>query len=84
MGLDTQITIICDVLAKLDHQTENYTDSWRPFCFLAIKKIPQGCQAGTRLNLTQDGSEITNQPKKFILATMHAYLRFRWTMNSGP
>ena len=40
-----------------------------------IKKIPQGCQAGTLLILIQDSPEMKNPQKNFIIETKHALVQ---------
>ena len=53
MEVDTKIVFLGGLEAKISSVA---------ILLLASKKIPQGCQAGIRLILSQEWSKMTNQP----------------------
>ena len=73
--VDTKIVSLCGLEAKILPKIDISVHRWRPFCFLALKKFPQGCQAGTRLILDLDSLEMMKQQKNFIIAKKHAFVK---------
>ena len=61
IGVDAKIAFLGGLQAKISSKTQFY-NCHMAILFWPLKKIPQGCQAGIRRILTQEWSEMTNQP----------------------